>query len=387
VTARDRLPGSQLSVDDAEGRVGLPEQQFVVGGHRPKDARDERREKIRTMRYEAMRLPGVIFWAGEVLPGPYPTEVAVSPDGDLLAVRHGKPEIHLWDLSTHRRMHTLGGGYTVGPLVFTPDGNWLIAVGIAEDKGNTLCVWKVADGELIRSVDAGDWVRFVDVAADGKTVVTGAFKGILLWDSETWKLRKTISLPPRTDGSYYAVSADGRLAAMGLDKLGRLRPEQEVAGTIVLDLQTGEQRVRLPGYVSGLAMSADGEALAAISSDGTKVTIFDPATGKTKRSLVAEPGRATAVGFSPDGKLLAAGMSDGAILLIDVTTTQTVQRLTGHKAAVHSLAFSRDGRRLASGGSDRAAFVWSVAVGTASRAGTEDTTSDRTWRPDIQGKE
>ncbi len=114
--------------------------------------------------------------------------VAFSPDGKILA--SGGNELFLWDTATGTQLRTSPRGLSVmiSTLVFSPDGNTLVAGnwdGIIE-------LWDVRIGGLL-STHTGHtrWLEVLKFSPDGKTIVSASgWDGtILIWDWE--KLKKT----------------------------------------------------------------------------------------------------------------------------------------------------------------------------------------------------
>ena len=112
--------------------------------------------------------------------------VAFSPDSKILA--SGGNELFLWDTSTGTELRPTSRKLTarISALVFSPDGNTLVA-------GNwdgILELWDVRPGGLL-STHTGHtwWVEVLKFSADGKTLVSASFWDgtILIWDWETLK--------------------------------------------------------------------------------------------------------------------------------------------------------------------------------------------------------
>ncbi|MEX2141941.1 MAG: prenyltransferase/squalene oxidase repeat-containing protein [Pirellulales bacterium] len=152
-----------------------------------------------------------------------------------------------------------------------------------------------------------------------------------------------------------ALSADGKqLATACSDHVARL-----------WETTSGKLLGTFKGHtdcVAAIALSADGRMLATGAYDHI-AKIWNASSGKILHTLAAHRGAVTSVAFAPDGNLLASGGIDGRVMLWDLKTGQQRQTLVGHKSWVNSVAFNPDGSRLVSASSDGALKVWVVAKG------------------------
>jgi WD40 repeat protein len=148
---------------------------------------------------------------------------------------------------------------------------------------------------------------------DGRVLVSGGYKELLVWDPATGKLlRKTGKL----NGQVRAIAfgKDPAVVAVADGVPGR-------SGSVVLvNLETGA--------VTPLQQAKD-EMLA--------------------------------VAWSPDGTLLATGGTDSVVRILQNKANSPPVELKGHTDWVSSVAFSPDGRLFASGSADRTARVWKTA--------------------------
>ena len=145
---------------------------------------------------------------------------------------------------------------------------------------------------------------------DGKLLVSGGYKELLLWDPST-----------------------GRLVR----KIGKL---------------SGQVRALAFGADSGSIAVADG-----VPGRAGSVTLVNLETGAITAIQQAKD-EMLAVAFSPDGKYVATGGTDSIVRIYAPGTTSAPVELKGHSDWISSVAFSPDGKLFASGSADKTARVW-----------------------------
>jgi WD40 repeat protein len=162
-----------------------------------------------------------------------------------------------------------------------------------------------------------------------------------------------------------ALSSDGK----------RLLTGDDSGLAILWEMPAGKelQRWRVPGWLQGVALSADMKQ-AATCEFATRhapfknaAKLWDPATGTLKADITPSCPRASCAGFSPDGQLLATGMGGewdpARVCIVETATGKKVRELPGHKLGVQGVLFHPDGKRLFTCGRDSSVRSWQVSDG------------------------
>lgn len=226
-------------------------------------------------------------------------------------------------------------------------------------------------------------VAFAEV---GHRLAVADSGGLRIWDIDTssqgWleKLRHTACAAQRAQAtpdhsscrllpvasSHFtnvAISADGQVLAAGRED-----------GTVQVWNLTDQQPVptSLPrphhGRVTGIALSRDGRHLASAGVDGF-IDISRP-DGTDMRTIRPNPaGAIFTMAFDRAADRLAAGGADGGIRVWIVRNMPSAGgdvppdtvHLSAHRDAVRSLTFSPNGELIASGGADKSVRLWNSA--------------------------
>ena len=302
-------------------------------------------------------------------------KVVFSPDGQTLVAGGADGRVFLWDVSTGQLKGKPLIGHTgdVRSLAFSPNGHWLAS-------GSVNNAWATMDERVIlwdldENVPQGykltgltDDISDVVFSSDGRLVAASSTNGgIMLWNVET---QNKIAEP-----IYHASSEQSASVALPEIKIALSPDLQTLAsggedGEIILwDLTTGKpQRDPLPahaGAINDLEFSRDGHTLVSANDDGAVVLwAIDLQLGESLPSLDQ---RIWSLAFNPvaiDQPQLISGSEDGTIMFWDITSGQSVgQHIKGHAEHVNSVAVSPSGKVLASGSDDQTVRLWDMSTG------------------------
>ncbi len=272
--------------------------------------------------------------------------------------RSSVPPGQLW-----RCVHTLTGhSSAVTCLCISPDGKTLASGSYQEIK-----LWNLETGEAIKTLDVRSEAMAVSSLAidpSGDTLAC-ANGNVEIWHLGSGELIRT--LETSCWASSVAISPDGRiLVSAGED------PVDETGSLQIWNLVTGELLRELEEAIDCAAISPDGQILASGGVQVDELEDFEEAgliqvrsldTGELLHALTEHSGKVYSVAISPDGQVLASGSQDRTVKLWNLRTGKLLRTLTGHALTIHSVAISPDGEFLASGSADKTVRVWNLNAG------------------------
>jgi WD40 repeat protein len=295
-------------------------------------------------------------------------EVAISPDGRMLASGGEDKVVRLWSLPEGAALRTLSGHKEpITQLAFTPDSRILAA---GADIGKTVSLWSVADGRRLTTL-AGhpDWVSGLRVTPDGGHILPQAGNELRIWSLPDGRLEKTS--PTSGQLGDAVITPDSRILAIPLGTRDvslaeKTTGESAIALWSLPDLQQVAMLEYAPGAarprsqaIEALAMTPDGATLVAgRTHDIVLGSIADRRSTpfgsdiKFPHNLVITSDGKTLVGSSLDN-LCVWNLGDGRQIAV----------AKGHSDGVSALAVSPDGRMVATGSGDSTVRVWSLPDG------------------------
>jgi RNA polymerase sigma factor (sigma-70 family) len=272
------------------------------------------------------------------------TQLAFSPDGEILATATRSNTILLWRSETGGAMGVLRSSSeaNITGLAFSPDGE-LLAAGLSDGRVD---VWRLSDRFNLYNLDGlPGAILQVAFFVDGRLVARTA-KAIWIWQQpgDTFIRTKKWEFDPGTVMGMAISPQKDWIATAEADDLVWLR-----------EATSGEVLLRLRGHVEGLrrvALSPDGSYLAAVWRGGQVDVWQIEESGEGMLSAdylrtLFHPDEVLNLAFASDGDHLATVAGTGKLLMWNVETGVSFRPFYPHSGYNGVLAFSQD--RMAAG--------------------------------------
>lgn len=280
-------------------------------------------------------------------------EVAISPDGQILASKGNENTVKIWNLLTGQLLHTItedfGGS---NPLTISPDGQILA--------GGKL--WQLSTGKSLSTVSLSMWMAVsVAFSPDGQLLTVKYWEDdIIVWHLPTNQKLRSLSGYASRDYNI-EISPDGQTLARGNED-GSISVWNWQSGNLLHTLK-GNSKVqyqideKMDGRklaVYYLRFSPDGQTLASRNEDGS-ITVWNQTTGKLLSTFF--PSNAmSGLGFSSNGEtLFAKGYK--AMVAWHLPSEHLIGSLTGYPDNF-SEAISSDGQYIALGNKNGTITIW-----------------------------
>ncbi len=297
--------------------------------------------------------------------------VGFPADAPFILCRTTNGSLHVWDTVNQRSLCELIWPSSLAPLkqarfpftAASADGSTLAVLANEGGQEASWHLWRVASGELIRSIAVDSSTTGVALSSDGSLAVRATKAGqVQLWEISSGQLLGTL-LVSRCPVVSLALA---RSVRGELTKASWLLAAGDECGSIfIYDLATQNVQTICRGghyQIRTLAFSPDNMLLA--SGGRGPVRLWNLTTGTPLLDL--EGDYCSLLTFSPDGRRLAASMApnnpDGTRItqLWELQNGRGVATLKGMSGSVTKVVFSQQGDRVAGIGMDWEIGVWSL---------------------------
>ncbi|MBX3354848.1 MAG: protein kinase [Phycisphaeraceae bacterium] len=364
------LDGQSIVYGDGRGDLilwdGRSEVRRVPGHDR--ETRALRRDPARGLLVSASGDHRAATWDGDLLPqrvlaGHHELvfDVAISPDGSLLATSGWDGAIRIWPAEP-----ASPDGVTIhdGPLramALSPSERTLA---LAAGRG-PLELRDSATLELIGSLDLPSPASGVAFHPREEVAAVALADGeVLLLSTASWRVEQRLRAPQRRLAGL-SFSSDGSRLAVG-SAMGGLHIWRRREGPSPADEVTAYEFERsLPGHARGtwsVIPGHDAETIFSCGWDGA-VARWDLREGGTRWITRAHTDAVYSLALHPDGSRLVSGGRDQRMVVLETTNGEPIRVLEGHGQWPVALAFDRLGERLFSTSWFLDIKVWDFARG------------------------
>jgi WD40 repeat protein len=262
--------------------------------------------------------------------------IAWSPQRNRMGVVGWEAPVEVRDAVSLALLETIGEAKKIVNFAFSPVEG---VVAYKENGTNTATILNRRTGTTIR-LDAGNTQADVVFSPDGKLLATGGYgTTVRLWRVEDGQLVRTFDAGPVQGHQTPEFSLDGRLLAIG----------NRNSTTGIFDVATAKKLISLPKEMSQeIQFSPDGKTLAVVYVDAS-VALWRVADGSLLAERKTQAEELYTVDWSPDGSLLATAGRNGMITIWDPRDLSMIRELPAPEWVIR-VKFSPDGLNLHTAG-------------------------------------
>lgn len=347
-----------------------------------------------------LRWPHTLLMDGESTEKGAPNSVAVSNDGQWVALGFEDTHVRVWDTEEELLRYLLKG-HTDDVLctAFSPQSTYL-ASGSSDYK---VILWSLESGKeecrfTTSNSEPNSEVCCLTFSPDEKCLVTGSKDGsINCWEVDSllrgdtvpyvitekqFPFIQTVQYTPNgshiiwTSGQIGSIwnthsrqlesnmtGHHGPIWSLAISHRGHRAATGSGDGTArIWKVGSGEELVTIHEHqkaVYSVQFSPGDEFLASGSHDG-KVAVHNASTGECIHLFEGKSSSVLSVAYSPIGNIVVSGEVDGVLKVWDATGGKQLAEVKGHIDKIKSVQFSPDSKRFISTSDDGTARVWSL---------------------------
>lgn len=291
----------------------------------------------------------------------YRGNLAVTPDGGLLAIQDDNADVILYDPTTGAELDRHVTDWAGGGLDINSTGTLLVSVGAGQPGWpRKIRLWSVGSSSLSlqQTIDKApanpdghtQGTEGLDINTAGTMMVTGDNIGVLkLWtlSGASATLLQTIDRGTNTGGTN-ANGHNSKINSTIFSPDDSLLVTTDASGSLKIWTVTSSgatfvTEVSVPGgNVKKLKFNSDGSLMAGAGSGGNVILWQVSAAGATEvAQLAGHTNTVNAVAFNKDGTLLASASDDYSVKVwnINGTSGNLAYTLLGHEAEVYMVTF------------------------------------------------
>jgi WD40 repeat protein len=296
------------------------------------------------------------------------TGMALSPDGDTIAVGTLYGAVQLWDWrsATELKAYQIGTRFVTN-LLFMDSGKLLCVLTDAEDLGQQEMTFvRLASGEMTDKVGIDSMGRGFTLPNGDVGLQHGA--GMIFLDrTGTYTGR---AVPFEVDLSRAALSPNGRImvgsgSSSHYEELTFLDGEGKFQRSAELGYRSYDTIFSPDGSMVAVMQQEDGGGSdpAAFNPKTNGYDLFDVSTGRKLHRFAGHDRYLSGAAFSPDGKQFLTWSADKTLILSDIKSGAQIFRMRGHRDGVADALFLDGGRLIASNSNDGSTKIWSTRTG------------------------
>lgn len=310
----------------------------------------------------------------------YIRDMAMKPDGSIIATAGAKGSVKLWDFKNGRKITQLAYDHEWPEIVFSPDGKRLaIATSVKEEaagyhrRRDHIAIW-TTDGDFKKISEISGYFSTYHFSPDSNMLITAegeeerpivntddallfprpvhdpqAFWGVRIWDINTGNeiMRTPYKVPV---GNAVFTKKGDRFVASGWT-VKTLDIYQTATGEPFANLQYSDESA-----VREIQFSGSGKFMVTRHAHPSKIMVWDTATWMIN-AVLYDPTVGYGLRFSPD-ECNVVWKNDGKVRIWDWVTDRKMAAInTGGQYSSH-FVFSPDGKYLISGDDSPGINLW-----------------------------